>query len=99
METVKNKQVELKLYFSDIEHVMNFIGAQHPFGDVSEKFECLKENILYNKNKVQELLNKFSSSWVATSEHVNNLILLMESYLERKEESMNASTESKPASE
>jgi len=79
----KPKQVELKLYYSDIEYVVDFIKSQDPFMKIFSDFQDLKES--RDLGEFIKAYEKFLKSWDITAQHINNILLLCESYLETKE--------------
>ncbi len=85
-----SQEVEVKMYFSDIEHVIKFLCNQDPLTGFVDKFKSLQYDLKYPKyfsNKenllsVQDKLESLSKDWQVTIEHVNNMILILETYLD-----------------
>jgi hypothetical protein len=80
----ENKEIELKLYFSDIEHILAFLESQTLFqgldGLWKQMMHCGPEYA-----KFEELFETFKRKYIARTEQVNNMILCLESYLSTRE--------------
>lgn len=88
----ENKEIQVKLYFSDLKNVLSFLSKQRPFENLENDwvdFICdftTKDGPLPYREEIlepSELLTRFVEKWTGISEHVNNLILIMENYLEQ----------------
>lgn len=93
----EKKQVEVKLYFSNIDYVLDFIKSQKPLEKAHYTFESFKHiadqglSEAKTLEKFESKFNEFLQVWNTCSEHVNNLLLLCESYLETKKQLTEAS--------
>lgn len=86
----ENKEIQVKLYFSELKNLLNFITKQNPFDDIQmdwQKLICdlnalMDESRLHEAPDLEQSLVSFAQKWTSVSEHVGNILMIMESYLE-----------------